>query len=275
MSSRFTGEGARTDFTPIRGWEHVALVGLVVAVEDLGDEVEDVAEYALDAVEAAEVKFARWGGCDPHGLTLDEAAAITLYTKQNVGRPEKSFYAVLNRRCWERDRSKIVPFFPYLKLFFTGARKLPNACPYQLFRAFPNRPADWQATYAIGTQLHWWGFSSTTKTSKVLLSESFFGTQGERTLFMVDGINGIDVSPYSDFPEDEVLLMPGAKFEVTQVMEPEMLGGAAMIAMRQVSSRHDILSFEPAEGPEPAFAPASAPAELAQPIAGARNLTLL
>ena len=55
--------------------------------------------------------------------------------------------------------------------------------------------------------------------------------------------------------------MPGAKFEVTQVMEPEMLGGAAMIAMRQVSSRHDILSFEPAEGPEPAPAPAPAPAQ--------------
>jgi hypothetical protein len=64
---------------------------------------------------------------------------------------------------------------------------------------------------------------------------------------MLECINGIDVSAYSDYPEDEVLLMPGAKFEVSQVMPPQMLGGAAMIAMRQVASRHDILTFEPDE----------------------------
>ena len=108
MTTRFSGERARPDFVPIRGWEHVALVGLVVAVQDLADLVEDVREYALDAVEAVEAKFQRWGGADPHGLTLDEAAALSLYTKQNVGKPDQSFYAVLNRRCWEMDRTKIV-----------------------------------------------------------------------------------------------------------------------------------------------------------------------
>jgi hypothetical protein len=125
MATRFNGEGARPDFVPIRGWERVALVGLVAAVQDLADLVEDVREYALDAVEAIESR--RRGGADPHGLTLDEAAALNLYTKQNVGQPDQSFYTVLNRRCWEMDRTRIVPFFPYLKLFFTGARKLPNA----------------------------------------------------------------------------------------------------------------------------------------------------
>ena len=45
-------------------------------------------------------------------------------------------------------------------------------------------------------------------------TQSFFGTQGERTLFMLDCVVGIDISMYSDFPEDEVLLMPGSKFVV-------------------------------------------------------------
>ena len=250
MANRFHGAGARPDFVPIRGWEKTDLVGLVAATEGLADLVEDVGEYALDSLEAAQSRFRRWGGSDPRGLTLDEAAAFNLYTKGNVLHPERSLYAVLNRTCNELDRRLLLPFFLYLKLFFTGARKMKNACPYQLFRAFPNRPDDWQQTYAIGNTLQWWGFSSTTKTSAVLLNDAFFGTDGERTLFMLNCINGIDLSPYSDYPEAEVLLLPGAQFEVTQQMEPEMLGGAAMIAMRQVESRHDILTFEPPE-PEP------------------------
>jgi hypothetical protein len=273
-SGRFAGGSARPDYLPFRGWERIELVGLIAAVSGLGRLVEDVEEYALDALEAAGAKFRRWGGADPRGLTMDEAGAICLYTKANLGRPEQSMYAVLNRACHSDDRRTLVPFFKYLKLFFTGARKLPNACPIQVWRAFPNRPQDWETVYAIGNELHWWGFTSTTKDNKVLQTPTFFGTEGNtRTLFSLDCINGIDISAYSDYAEAEVLLLPGAKFVVTQRMSPEMLGGAAMIVMKQLPSRHDILTFtdEPAPPPAPAPAPAPPPAPVTPaPAPGAR-----
>jgi hypothetical protein len=54
-------------------------------------------------------------------------------------------------------------------------------------------------------------------------------------LFNLHVTAGIDIRDFSDFPqEDEVLLMPGAVFEVTLVVPPGMLGGAAMVNMRQL-----------------------------------------
>ena len=44
-------------------------------------------------------------------------------------------------------------------------------------------------------------------------------------LFLIDATLGVDLSPYSSYPEAEVLLMPGAKLEVEQIMAPQMLGG--------------------------------------------------
>eukprot|EP01047_Picozoa_sp_COSAG01_P084414 COSAG01_NODE_18108_length_1100_cov_1.254745_1_plen_157_part_00 len=88
MATRFNGEGARPDFVPIRGWERVALVGLVAAVQDLADLVEDVREYALDAVEAIESR--RRGGADPHGLTLEAAGGSTSATQPLGQQPPSS-----------------------------------------------------------------------------------------------------------------------------------------------------------------------------------------
>ena len=69
----------------------------------------------------------------------------------------------------------------------------------------------------------------------MLQSPSFFGPSGERTLFMLDCVSGIDISPYSDFPEDEVLLMPGSTFVVEQTMPPALLGGVLQVVMRQLA----------------------------------------
>ena len=43
------------------------------------------------------------------GLTIDEAAAIALYTA------ECDFYRTLNRLLRYRDRKALLPFFPYLR----------------------------------------------------------------------------------------------------------------------------------------------------------------
>ena len=104
--------------------------------------IEDVLEYALDALEFADRHFTKHGGVDPHGLTKDEVVAINFYTKENVGNMAQSFFRVLNK-AFNAERSQAVPFFAYLKLFVEGARKLPNGCPAKLWRAFPNLDPEW------------------------------------------------------------------------------------------------------------------------------------
>jgi hypothetical protein len=173
---------------------------------------------------------------------IQQIAALNLYTKMNVGNPNKSFYTVLNRALNQQNRTVSRPYFAYINLVVTAARLLPNACPQKLWRAYPNVEANWREKFTKGKEIIWWGFSSTTKTANVLENDpGFFPHSGERTLFMLDCISGVDISPYSDYPEDEVLLLPGACFEVEHTMAPDVLGGVLHIVMRQKAARHDLL----------------------------------
>ena len=86
------GEGARASFVPLRGWEKVALQGLLECVAPFIADgplcIEDVKAYALDALEFADRHFTKHGGADPHGLSRDEVASINFYTKENLGDSE-------------------------------------------------------------------------------------------------------------------------------------------------------------------------------------------
>ena len=126
MAERFDGGSARRSFIPFYGWERTTLVGLIAAVSPL--DIEDVEKYAGSSVDFAEDYLRPHGGTDPLGLDLEEIASLNLYTKANVAWPERSFYAVLNRTLNDKDRKKIVPFFPYLRLFFGAVQKSENAC---------------------------------------------------------------------------------------------------------------------------------------------------
>jgi hypothetical protein len=249
-ATRFSGGDARVDFLPIRGWERSEILPLSNAVRELP--IEDINDYAEDSVEFARHYLTTCEG-DPHGLGLHEVASINLYTEENLGNEDQSFFRVLNMALNSRDRRQVVPFFPYIKLFVTAVRKLPNTCPLKIWRGFPTQQPDWTNIYPQGKEIYWWGFSSTTKSSDVLMSPAFFGVSGNRTLFMLDCISGVDVSPYSDYPEDEVLLSPGAKFIVEQVMPPNMLGGALQVVMRQQPCRHDMFNHTVAGGGIPSF----------------------
>ena len=48
----------------------------------------------------------------------------------------------------------------------------------------------------------------------ILQNPLFLGKSGKRTQFMIEQRNGIDISPFSMYPEDEVLLFPGTKLRV-------------------------------------------------------------
>ena len=57
----------------------------------------------------------------PEPLNREEMAAIHVYTQ------DFPLHAILNARLRDRDRKKLKPFFPFLKLLLTAFYKLPNA----------------------------------------------------------------------------------------------------------------------------------------------------
>ncbi len=235
-------EMSREDYVPIRGWERYETALLLEALWPVLDTIEDLEQYARDSLDFAARYLRRHNGIDPHGLNIQQIAALNLYTKMNVGNPNQTFYTVMNRALNKQNRIASRPYFAYINLVVTAARLLPNACPRKLWRAYPNVEANWKEKFTKGKEIIWWGFSSTTKTANVLENApGFFPRNGERTLFMLDCISGVDISPYSDYPEDEVLLLPGACFEVEHTMAPDVLGGVLQIVMRQKGTRHDLL----------------------------------
>ena len=223
---------------PFIGWQRVPTTTLAEAVGTLP--IRGIGRYAACALQYARDHLQGCGGDDPYGLTIDEIAALNLYTKHNFRHPSHSFYSVLNRTLCLQDRQQLLPFFPYLKLFFTAARKLPNACPAKLWRGVAKGPKDVAAVHAKGKLIYWWGVTSTTYDADVLRSPQFFGSSGDRTLFMLECHAGVDISCYSDYDKAEVLLMPGTKLIVEQVM-PGVMGGATLVLLKQLISSHDIL----------------------------------
>ena len=159
-------------------------------------------------------------------LTEDQIAAMNLYTKQNSEHPGHSFFKLLNQALNGRERDQVSSFLPYLRLVADVPKLLPNAGPCDVLRVFPTQQAGWDELYQPGKRVHWWGFTSTTRNSNgnILMDPMFFGTSGQRMLFMLHITNGMDIREFSDFPqEDEVLLIdnankPGALAELARAL---------------------------------------------------------
>lgn len=134
-----------------------------------------------------------------HNTSIDEAAAIQLYTQ------ETCVYPMLNSALRDHpNQDKLAPFLPYLKLLLTGLNKLP------LVRAKVYRgvKGDLHEEYnkLNGRMFTWWALSSTS------LNQSLAGTylgNHDSTLFHIDAV-GVDIAAFSNFPDEkEVLMLPG------------------------------------------------------------------
>jgi len=102
---------------PISGYEKVT----VESLDDACESVEDLFDETLNQY----VNVAKINSKRPNdGLSPDESACINLYTMEwNVH--DDSLYIILNRALRLPDRSKLKPWYKYLKLFFTAFFKLP------------------------------------------------------------------------------------------------------------------------------------------------------
>ena len=206
---------------PITGVMKCVRLSLMDAAAASG--VEDIDAHAFMASEAG----AQLAAADPHGLDADEAGGLWLYTAQS------EFYPTLNQLLRNRDRSALIPFFPYLQLMLTARSKLPKYTG-SVWRGV--KGVDLRAQYPKDKEVWWWAFSSTTKQLQTLTNPQFLGTSGVRTVFMIEIVHGVDLQRYSAFQgvasEAEVLLYPGTKLKVVDAME--MGGGLFQVHLREV-----------------------------------------
>ncbi|CAF1085562.1 unnamed protein product [Adineta steineri] len=182
--------------SPIHGYELKPLVSLEEAVRPFETLIPNIQAYVWTAT----------GNCEQpkDGLTLDESAAVYLYTMECM-------YRQLNSALRSEDRQQLVPYFSYLKLFLTALWKL-NDVQDLVFRGVKANISD---DYPKGKRFAWWGLSSTTTSLDVLQTPTFLGESGPRTLFNIQCFNGKMIQNHSQFSkESEVLLLPCSYFEV-------------------------------------------------------------
>ena len=204
----------------ITGVMDAPLLDLAAAAATTG--VPDVDAHAFMALEKAEELQANG---QLSGLTIDEAAAIALYTA------ECEFYRTLNQLLSQADRQALTPFLPFLRLMLQARVKLPK-----------HTRAVWRGVKGInltsdfpkGKKLFWWAFTSTSKNVSTLLNPAFCGTSGTRTQFMIEVSSGVDIERFSMVhSEAEVLLFPGTKLEVVDVAD--MGHGLFQVHLREMT----------------------------------------
>ncbi|CAF0847257.1 unnamed protein product [Didymodactylos carnosus] len=195
---------------PIVGYAEERLLPLSKACAPLTNIIHDLSVYVQMALDETPEE-------PPDGLTIDESAAIRLYTIEWEG-AHRSLYSILNYTLKTADREDLRPYFKYLKLFLTALAKLPCVPPLTIWRGVTK---DLSADFPPGTLVTWWAFSSCTTELTVLENNIYLGNTGERTLFSVEAINGRTVQAHSHFvTEDEILLLPGTHMVVQSQFTP-------------------------------------------------------
>ena len=223
------------DLSPIAGYADQPMLPLVKACAPLSDILHELSKYVQIALENTPEE-------PPGGLTIDESAAIRLYTIEWEP-PHRSLYSMLNYTLKKVDREELQPYFKYLKLFLTGLAKLPCVPPLTVWRGVTKNLSE---DFPPGTIVTWWAFSSTTTALTVLENNMYLGNTGERTLFSVETINGRTIREHSYFDtEDEILLLPGTHMIVQSQLNPAP--DLYLIHLKQVEPEQPLLE-PPFEG---------------------------
>jgi hypothetical protein len=209
--------------TPIKGFSDKPLVTLEEATAPLNTIVPHISTFVYVAKQRA---------IHPaDNLSIDESASITLYTMEWEPYTNSLFY-ILNHTLRTEDRQQLKPWFLYLKLFLTALSRLPSIS-HIVYRGL--RTEIENAKYEIGKEIVWWGFSSCSKTRDVSEQDQFIGETGRSTLFIINCMNGKDISKHSYFrKENEVLLLPAT---TVNVINNEHQGhGLHVIHLKEIKS---------------------------------------
>jgi hypothetical protein len=192
---------------PVYGYRNHPVLPLRQALDPIVPRIQELDYYIRIA--KTECHFP-----SEHGLTRDESAAVYLYT---MDWGEQSLYRELNKILRVEDRSVLIPWYGYLKLFDTAVQKLPNG-QMNLWRGINVNVSE---NFKEDDEMTWWTLSSCSSSLKVV--ESFLGPTS--TLFMIEAKNGKDISAYSNFPtEKEIILCLGTRLRVAS----DMLGHSSL-----------------------------------------------
>ncbi|CAF1223011.1 unnamed protein product [Rotaria sp. Silwood1] len=200
----------KADLVPIVGYAEEPLLPLSKACSPLTNILYNLSFYVQMVLDDTSEQ-------PPDGLTIDESAAIRLYTIEWES-PHRSLYSMLNYTLKNENREHLQPYFKYLKLFLTALVKLPCVPPLTVWRGVTKNLSE---EFPPGTSVTWWAFSSCTTELTVLENNMYLGNTGSRTLFSVEAINGRIIRDHSHFvTEDEILLLPGTHMIVQSQFSP-------------------------------------------------------
>jgi len=190
---------------PFVGYRQKPLVPLEKAIEPLISIIPRISAYAYVVKQRSQNPA--------NNLTIDESAAIALYTIEWEPYTESVYY-ILNQTLRSEDRQNLKPWFLYLKLLLTALSQLPSISR-TVYRGVRFLSESDTEKYQVGTEFIWWGFSSCNANRSSCENEIMFTQTCRRTLFIIDCIRGKDIGKHSYFrAEDEVLLLPATKLKV-------------------------------------------------------------
>ena len=174
--------------SPIYGYQHLPVLSLEEAVENLVQIVPGLKTYVAEAKK----------NCNRNStlLTHDQSAAIYLYTM-----PIK-FFSELNAALRAKNRDALKPWFSFLKLFLDGLERLPSL-DLVVWRGVGD---DVGSDLLDNSMETWWSVNSCSTNLEVV--QLYLGKKG--TVFAIQTINGKDISAYSVFEDErEIILLPG------------------------------------------------------------------
>ncbi|CAF3797413.1 unnamed protein product [Rotaria sp. Silwood1] len=195
---------------PIVGYAEEPLLPLVKACAPLTSIIPNLSYYVELALNETSEQ-------PPDGLTIDESAAIRLYTIEWTEN-QQSLYSMLNCTLKKDTRENLRPYFKYLKLFLTALTKLPCAPSSTIWRGVT---MDLSAQFPLGTSVIWWAFSSCTTSLAVLENNMYLGDT------------------------DEILLLPGTQMIVQSQLSPA--SDLHIIHLKQIKPKEMLLE-PPFEG---------------------------
>ena len=142
------------------------------------------------------------GFCEnPHNLSESQVASLHLYTQ------ESPFYSFINNLLRDRNRTRLKPLFPLLKIILTALRSIPTQ-PKTVYRGVKMNLA---SKFPKGKKFVWWSITSTTSSMETLNNDLFLGSTGERTLFAIETMSAVPIMDYAALGDEEAewLIPPG------------------------------------------------------------------
>lgn len=206
INCRFTETGAPSNDVPfVDDYLKEPLVSLENALRELSSHVKRLNVYR-------EYAQTNCNKSTEYRLTLDESAAIYLYTMQWKEGSSESLYYILNESLRSGNNSTMKRWFPYLKLLVTALKKIPSL-KTEVWR---NLAGDFNKDYPQNKSFQWAHVTSCSRDVEQVI-KCFWNLNGQNTLFKINTVNGKNISAYSQFPNElEVVLLPGTRFRVTE-----------------------------------------------------------